>query len=175
MGAIAVLVSRAEFDARTAAGERLEYDDGQVIEMANNDSLHEGIKSDLSRELSAQLPRTYDLGAEITFEVTPDCIRQPDISVCLTRPARTLGKKRQGAPDLAIEIVSPSDSAADLDRKIRLYLAHGAKAVWGMWPEAQRLDVHQSGQPTRHYEVTDTIMGEEPIPEFRLALATLFE
>ena len=102
MGAIAVLVSRAEFDARTAAGERLEYDDGQVIEMANNDSLHEGIKSDLSRELSAQLPRTYDLGAEITFEVTPDCIRQPDISVCLTRPARTLGKKRQGAKAQAL-------------------------------------------------------------------------
>jgi Uma2 family endonuclease len=176
MGAtIAALVSRAEFEARTAAGERLEYDEGQVIEMGMNDSQYEGIKGDLTAELILQLPQSFETIAEAAYEITDDKVRQPDISVCLSRRPRTAGRKRQGSPELAIEIVSPSDIAADLERKIRLLLAHGAKAVWVIYPEAPHMAVHQAGQPTRYYELGDTISGEEPIPQFTLPLARLFE
>ena len=56
MVATEVLTSRAEYDARTAAGERLEFDEGNIIEMPNSDSLHDRIKAILARQMNRQLP-----------------------------------------------------------------------------------------------------------------------
>lgn len=175
MGAIAALVSRAEFDARVSAGERLEFDEGVVIEMANNDSQHDGIKSDFARALGRQLPEHCDVGAEVAFELATDKIRTPDIAVSLSRRPRVPGVRCQGSPDLAIEIVSASDKAEDLETRVRLLLAHGAKAVWVLYTSTPHLAVYRPGQPTRYYEIGDTIANEEPIPQFRLPLAKLFE
>jgi len=175
MASTAVLTSRAEYDARTAAGERLEFDDGQVIEMPNNDSLHDGIKETLICELIRQLPPPIVAANEHTFEITPDRIRHPDVALCLERRPRIARKKFQGAPDLAVEIVSPSESAFDLHAKIQLYLENGAKAVWIVWPDSRQIDIHQRDLPTRHLDDTCVIEGEAPIPAFRLAVAALFD
>ncbi|MDX2268498.1 MAG: Uma2 family endonuclease [Bryobacter sp.] len=175
MASTATLISRAEYDARTAAGERLDFDDGVIIPMPNNDSLHDGIKLSLARLLNRQLEDPIEAGNELAFEVAPDRVRHPDVAVCLTRRARIAGKRFQGPPDLAIEIVSDSDSAKDLDDKIRLYLKHGARAVWVVWPEDQRIDIHQLGQPVRAYHAGETLANEEPIPSFRLSIAALFQ
>ncbi len=174
MASTVVLVSREEYDARTAAGERLDYDDGVIVPMPNNDSLHDRIKARLVRQFNRQLEDPTEAANEQTFEVAPNRVRHPDVAVCLVpRPAEA-GKKIQGAPDLAVEIVSDSDTAKDLDDKIRLYLRHGAKAVWVVWPEDRRVDVHQLGQPVRAFAAGDVIVGEEPVPRFRLAVAELF-
>ncbi len=174
MASTAVLTSRAEYDARTAAGERLEYDDGQIIEMPNNDSLQDGIKETLVCELIRQLPRPIVAANEHTFEITPDRVRHPDVALCLTPRSRIARKKFQGAPDLAVEIISPSENAIDLHAKIQLYLENGAKAVWIIWPESRQVDIHQRNQPTRHLDETCVIEGEQPVPAFRLPVAELF-
>jgi Uma2 family endonuclease len=175
MASTAVQISRSEYDARTAAGERLEYDNGAVIEMPNNDSVHDWIKAIFNRALNRQLDDPIVAANELAFEVAPGRIRHPDVAVCLfPRPIES-GKKLQGAPDLAIEIVSESDTAQDLDNRVRLYLENGARAVWVVWPNARRIDIHQLHAPTRHYEWGDTLVGEEPIPQFRLPVAALFE
>lgn len=174
MASTAVLISRFEYDARIAAGERLEYDDGQIIEMPNNDSLHDGIKATLVRQLNRQLDDPMEAANEQAFEVAPNRIRHPDVAVCLQPRPRVAGEKFQGPPDLAIEIVSESDTAQELDLRIRLYLENGAHAVWVVWPQARRIDIHQAHAATRHYEADDTLTGEVPIPAFRLAVAAIF-
>ncbi|MBM3769631.1 MAG: Uma2 family endonuclease, partial [Acidobacteria bacterium] len=150
MASTAVLTSRAEYDARTEAGERLEFDDGQVIEMPNNDSLHDGIKARLLGELHRQLPEEVVAGNEMAFELVKDRVRIPDIAVCITPRPELAGVRFQGAPELAVEIVSPSESAYDLHAKIQLYLENGAQAVWVVWPDTRQVDIHQAGKPTRH-------------------------
>jgi len=175
MTTTAVLVSRDEYDARTAAGERLDYDDGVIIPMPNNDALHDRIKAKLARQLNRQLDDPCEAANEQAFEIAPDRVRHPDVAVCLQPRAPTPGRKMQGPPDLAIEIVSDSDIAKELDEKIRQYLNYGARAVWVVWPDDRRIDIHQSGQPTRSYAASQTLANEEPVPTFRLSVAALFE
>ena len=175
MASTAVLVSESEYDARTAAGERLEYDDGAIIEMPNNDSVHDRIKSRFGRWLNRQLDDPAEAGNEVAFEVAPNRFRHPDVSVVLRPQPVVAGRKFQGAPDLVIEIVPYSDTAQDLDNRVRLYLENGSRAVWVVWPEPRRIDIHQLHAPTRHYEFGDTLSGEEPIPQFQMAVAKLFE
>lgn len=171
--ATATLVSRAEYDARTAAGERLEFDDGVILERPNNDSLHDMLKTEISWQLSRQLSDPARVCAELTFEVAPQRVRHPDVSVLLTPRPALAGQRMQGAPDLAIEIVSESDSAEELGNRIDLFLRRGARAVWVVWPKRRLIDVHQANAPTRHYGAGDTLAGEDPVPQFRLDVGAL--
>lgn len=142
-----------------------------AYESLDNDSVHESIKIQLVSQLNQQ---GILAASTVTFEVTPGCIRHPDVAVLLRRPEPVRGRFWQGAPDLAVEIVSDSDMAMDVDDKIHLYLAHGARAVWVVWPRSQRVDIHQTHQPTRQYHAADTLAGEEPVPQFRSPIASLF-
>lgn len=59
MAASAILVARSEYDARTVAGERIDYDQGRILPMTNDDAEHDGIKGDLSGVLWRQLPPPF--------------------------------------------------------------------------------------------------------------------
>lgn len=170
---MAISVSRAEYYARAAAGERIELADGEILPMPNNDSVHDFLKFDLCREIALRLGRAGWAGNEMCFELNPDLIRHPDIAVLLSRPRIQPHVRVQGAPDLAIEIVSDSDTAKSLDDRVNQFLAHGSQAVWVVWPESRRFDIHQRGQATRH--IHSRIEGEIPIPAFTLDLAEFFE
>src|SRR5262249_656166 len=69
---------------------------------------------------------------------------QPDVS-CLSE---TRAKEAdpdgyfQGSPELAVEVISPSESAADIERKIELLLEYGSLAVWVFYPRSQKVRVH---------------------------------
>ena len=73
----------------------------------------------------------------------PPTVRQPDVSfVNLERLAATPQDDWiDGAPELAIAVVSPSDTAEDLNRKIGQYLAAGASAVWVAYPKTSQIHV----------------------------------
>jgi Uma2 family endonuclease len=64
----------------------------------------------------------------------------------------------EGAPDLVIEVVSPSETAEDLDQKIREYLAAGAGVVWAIYPRARTVHVHKADGTVR-------IIGEDGLLE----------
>ncbi len=173
MATVPVLVSKAEYEARAAAGERVEYSDGIVEAMPNNDSVHDILKGRLATLLARGLPETALVVNEMAFDVTPAHVRHPDVAVLLKPRRMQEGRKVQGAPELAIEIVSDSDTAEYLDGRIELYLNNGAQAVWVVWPRARRMDIHQPGQPTRHLR-GGILSGEIPVPQFRLDIADLF-
>jgi len=86
------------------------------------------------------------------------------------------------APDLAAEIASPSQRAADMAAKAQLYLYSGTRLVWVVWPEQQAVDVWRPGdlrpdvgamRPSATLSAGDTLDGEDVVPGFRAALARL--
>jgi Uma2 family endonuclease len=83
-------------------------------------------------------------------------VRQPDVSYL--RPERVARAVEsfyfEGAPELAVEVVSPGDSAADLHLKTRQYLEAGAKEVWIAYPSTRSVQVYQRGG--REYTANET-------------------
>jgi Uma2 family endonuclease len=79
------------------------------------------------------------------------------------------------APDLAVEVVSPSDLATDLDRKLVEYVEAGVSLVWVVYPETRRAFVFSSATEVRILSASDELDGGAVIPGFRLALTRLFD
>ena len=66
----------------------------------------------------------------------------------------------EGTPELAIEVVSPSNTRKELADKIDLYLAHGSLAVWIVYPQKRTIVLWQAGGKSSEFRVGDTI----PLP-----------
>ncbi len=81
---------------------------------------------------------------EAGFKLSPDSWLQPHVSFVRNSQIETSDPNGyyQGAPALAIEVASESDTAAQRDRKIEQYFAHGAEEVWVAYPETRKIRVH---------------------------------
>ena len=81
------------------------------------------------------------------------------------------------APDLAVEVASPSQDADDLAAKARTYLHGGTRLVWVLWPQSGHIDVWRPGNlaaPATTLHAGDTLDGEDVIPGFRHPVAAVF-
>ena len=79
------------------------------------------------------------------------------------------------APDLAVEVASPSQEQADMDAKAARYISGGTRLVWVVWPEAERIDVwHPSDRAPSVLRRGDMIDGEDVIPGFTHPVADVF-
>ena len=85
-------------------------------------------------------------GSETGFQIghDPDTVRAPDVAyVCSGRiPAQTPVGFFPGAPDLAVEVLSPSDRSGNIDAKVRDWLHAGTQQVWVVDPKTQSVAVH---------------------------------
>jgi Uma2 family endonuclease len=117
-------------------------------------------------------------GAETGFQIErdPDTVRAPDVA--FVRAARIGGRLGKGyfpgAPDLAVEVVSPSDRPADVAAKVRDWLAAGCLAVWVVDPETGTVAVHRRGSPVATLTEADDLSGDAVVPGFRLPVAAVF-
>jgi Uma2 family endonuclease len=121
-----------------------------------------------SRNLGIWLPP--DTGIRC-FADDPDRIRKPD--ACFIRRERFTPELRQVflpvAPDLVVEVVSPTDRHYEVDAKVEEYLAAGVSIVWVINPASRIARVHRSGAFTGVYE-NDELEAEPVIPGFRCRL-----
>ena len=78
------------------------------------------------------------------------------------------------APDLAVEVISPSNTAREMERKLQEYLAAGVRLVWYVYPEPQEVHVYTA---ERHDVLTieQELSGGDVLPGFALPLRQLFE
>ena len=78
------------------------------------------------------------------------------------------------APDLAVEVISPSNTAREMERKLQEYLAAGVRLVWYVYPEPQEIHVYTA---ERHDVLTieQELSGGDVLPGFVLPLRQLFE
>jgi len=82
----------------------------------------------------------------------------------------------EGAPDLAVEILSPGNTVAEMEGKIEEYFANSGRLVWVISPTQHYILVYHSAQePERLLKMNDTLDGEMVIPGFKLPVADLFQ
>lgn len=81
------------------------------------------------------------------------------------------------APDLAVEVASPSQSADDMAAKARQYFSGGTRLVWVVWPGRQEIDVWRHGnvdRPATILNANDTLDGGDVVPTFTYPVAAVF-
>ncbi len=78
-------------------------------------------------------------------------------------------------PDLAVEVVSPSNAAEHVTEKIEEYFEVGVRQVWVVFPNQRKIYVYSSPSSVRILTQDDELDGGDVLPGFRLAVATLFD
>jgi len=161
---------------------RLELVRGEIVEMAPTGGLHGLVTMELSR-LVANYVREQGLGVVIAAETgfilatNPDTVRAPDVAfIAKDRLPRPVPQRYFPLPpDLAVEVVSPSDVAQDVRRKVIDFLQAGTRLVWVVYPETQTVDVYRPGQDVRVVDAQGVLQGEDVLPGFELPLRALFK
>ena len=111
----------------------------------------------------------------VTGPDSPATSRMPDVSFISTARLRpdVFGALHDGAPDLAVEILSNSNSPAEIAQKITEYLKAGGKAVWVIDIDDRTLTVHAPDAPPQTLTDADIVRGDDYLPGFACAVADL--
>ena len=165
-------------------------DDGMRHELVRGELLTKappgGEHGELSATISASLVpyvRSNRLGrvfVETGFLLAtdPDTVRSPDVSfVSRERPeaATRIRGYIPGAPDLAVEVISPNDLYTEVAETVAEYLERGTRMVLVVNPQRPDVAVHRPGQPVRILTIDDVINGEDVVPGWSLPVRELFE
>ena len=117
-------------------------------------------------------------GAETGFQIghDPDTVRAPDVGfVSADRvPSETTTGFFQGAPDLAVEVLSPNDRASAVTAKVQDWLAAGCRAVWVVDPGTKSVAVYRSLDRIVVLSRSDSLTGNDVLPDFSLPVAEIF-
>jgi len=141
------LMSVEEFD-RLEEPDELSYelDGGELVVITKPRPLHNRIVARLVRALDRYL-ENHPLGEvfmpEVLYILGPNTKRAPDVSFLRAERAQKIDPSLDvpGAPDIALEVLSPTDTVAAMRRKIRQYFAAGALYVWVVYPETREVEV----------------------------------
>ena len=137
------------------------------------------IGASLDRHVEANgLGEVY--AAETGFKIAsdPDTVRAPDAGFVGRARAIEMGDTEgfvPGAPDLAIEVVSPSDSFAEVEAKVLDWLAAGARMVVVANSRKKTLTVYRSLTDIKVLTEKDTLSGEDVVPGWNLPVKGLFD
>jgi len=156
--------------------------DGRIEAMTPTGNLHSAIELNLGSELLAWV-RPRKLGhvrvgeAGIYTGRNPDTVRAADILF--------ISKERYAqrdpdsaffsvAPDLVVEVLSPSDRWRDATRKLREYFEIGVRVVWVIDPDARSVLVHRSLTDVHELTEDEQLTGEDVLPGFSMPVKALF-
>ena len=158
--------------------ESYEYVKGELVPMSIPTMEHGVISSKIvillgNHVLQNQLGQVYT--AETTFQIG-ESGRKPDVAfVSQTRIPENARQASPIPPDLAIEVVSPSDKVYDVQEKALEYLDAGTRMVWVIEPIAQTVTVYRSPNDIKTLTVNDTLTGEDVVEGFQCTVSEVFE
>jgi Uma2 family endonuclease len=166
----------------TGMGKRYELVAGELRVMLPAGWRHGKIAIRVGARLAAHVEQ-YNLGlvfgAETGFRLAsdPDTVRAPDISFVAKR---NLPEQEPndgfwpGAPDLAVEVLSPGDRTGEVDEKIDAWLGAGCAAVWIVNPKLKTVTIYRSGTDVQSKAAGDILQGDPVVPGFSCAIDDLF-
>lgn len=162
---------------------RLELTKGRLIDMAPAGGKHGGVALKLGR-LIGNFVEDSGLGfataAETGYILATDpatgaTVRAPDVGFIVGErlpdglPVRYIPL----APDLAVEVVSPTDTAAEVQDKVVEYLSAGVRMVWVVYPSSKTITVHLPGA-SRTLDENATLEGGNVLPGFSVPVRNVF-
>ncbi len=111
------------------------------------------------------------------FMLAPDTVRVPDIGFISAARVIDLPANRfyPGAPDLAVEIITPGDEVNTVRYKVLQLLDAGTPLLWLVYPTLNMVDVFRSVNTVDIITIDDTLDGGDVLPGFVLPLRTLFK
>ena len=164
---------------------RYELVQGEVVILSPVNDEHSGIAINIGTAFN-NYSRRHGFGqagveAGYMLLTGPDTVRGPDVSFRLVPRS----ERRQsvgflpGAPDIAVEVISPSNTATAVARKVGEYLDAGALRVWVAYPAtrtaSRRVVIHRPDGTAITYTGNDVITDEELLPGFSVPLTEIFE
>ncbi len=163
-------------------GFRYELVEGELRMMSPAGSEHGAVISRLNRRLGAfveqhGLGETFGAETGFLLETNPDTVLAPDVAFIRADRIPATGLPRSywpGAPDLAVEVQSPSDRATEVLVKVQRWLAAGTRAVWIVDPVTQSATVYSGDDAPKLLMVSDFLEGGDVLPGFRCSLQELF-
>ena len=160
--------------------EHAEILEGELIVLPPPKSKHSLVAeniAELLRALKAKgLGRVLCEAGYKLSEAPPSWI-QPDVSFLKMERVRALEPDGyfRGAPELAVEVVSPSETAETLHRKVDLLLAAGSLAVWAVYPVTRKVQVFLPDGTSFSRGINDVLTLPELLPDWELPVAKIFE
>jgi Uma2 family endonuclease len=161
-------------------GSQQELVRGEVLTMPPPGGLHGVTCSKVDRKLGIFI----DAGpggtlvcndAGFITERAPDSVRGPDISYwCKERLKEVPVGYIEIAPDLLVEVLSPSNTTKQILAKLREYFARDVRLVWVIAPEDRTLTVYRTAEEGRLLHETATVTGEDVLPGFTCRVSDLF-
>lgn len=163
---------------------RRELVDGEVIETTPVGGVHGQVALRVATGLDGYVKHhgggvvlVGDVGFMLNLPNDPDRVRAPDIAFIVSSrlpEGRVPQGFLTGAPDLAVEVLSPSDNPVDVQQKVRDYLDAGARLVWVLAPQARSATVYRPDGSARLLREQDAFDGENVLPGLAIPLAGLF-
>jgi Uma2 family endonuclease len=175
------LITAEDLWRMSSRGKNYELVRGELIEMTPPGGIHGSTAVNLS-SLLLGFVKKKNLGVvmvETGYKLasSPDTVRAPDVSflsIAKIPPDGLPEGYLDGAPDLAVEIVSPGDTASEVQDKVQDYLTYGAQIVWVVYPQQRIVIVHYPDGTARTLHEADTLSGETVIPGFSCQVAEIF-
>ena len=182
MNPLQTLMTADELLALPDDGCRHELVNGELRSMIPSGSEHSVITARLARLVDTFVDsqkRGLVFGAEGGFKIRsdPDTVRAPDLAFVRQERVPETGIPKgfwPGAPDLAVEVVSPGDTYEEVAGKVADWLRAGTAVVWVVDPGQRTVIVHSSTEEARMLTTSDEQTGGEVLPGFVCPVADLF-
>ena len=176
------LLTATDLEAMGSAYDLYELYDGVLRETDPMGQRHGEIQFEMGGPLHAhvranRLGRVYPSDTRFILFRHPDTVVMPDLAFVREdrlAPANARDGYAPYAPDLAVEVVSPSNRMVEILEKITLYGRAGVPLVWLVEPRARTVTVYAVGREPLILGEGDTLDGGDVIPGFRLPVADIF-
>ncbi len=123
------------------------------------------------------LGEAYAAETGFKLETEPDTVLAPDVSF-VNKERLPAGEMTAGflpgPPDLAVEVVSPSERASEVQTKVKAWLTHGTKLVWIVEPTSRTVNVYRADGSAALLDISAMLDGEDVLPGFTMPLESLF-
>jgi Uma2 family endonuclease len=160
---------------------RCELVDGRIVPLPPTEPAHGRIESKLDVKLelwaqSAGRGKVFVGDVGIYLRRNPDTVRAPDVLyISNERYAQYVGSGFLNiAPELAVEVLSPSDRWSEVTEKVEAFLQAGVDRVWVVDPRLRRISVYRSPTKIQHLHEGETLSDEELLPGFSVPVSDIF-
>ena len=177
---VQTLLTLVDYAALPDDGRLHELVEGELGELSfprlKHTRLQQRISFELSKYLEANPVGEVGQAGGFVLSRDPDTLRGPDVYFLSADRSRQADPDLwvEGAPELAVEIVSPSNTASELRRKIRHYFGAGCWLLWVVYPDEREVHVFEGGETVRILGPADRLEAPALLPGFSLELGDFF-